>query len=321
MRIVYFSVFLVFSLLSFSQVENSPCPRNQPVIAYHEKENTIFLFGGYCSESKTQLNDLWKFNGNEWVSVPSNHMPKARSGHSMIYDEQRNRLLVFGGKNNKGELLNDLWSWNGNDWKKISDIGPMPRQSHRMVYNSNNGDLFLFGGSNAEGNALNDTWIYRNEKWIQLESDNLPPARLQHTMCYDKKQDKIIVFGGFRRTDKGKFVYGDTWEWSSYNGWHQKANDLHLSRDHHAMVYDNANEKIVLFGGYNKQYLGDTWCLEGEKWVRIAIDGPTARSGKPGFIYNSADKTLILYGGWDKSNRPLEDFWLFDYNHKEWKSY
>lgn len=319
MRTIYFNFFLFFSLLSFSQVENTPCLRNQPVITYHEQENSIFLFGGYCSETKTRLNDLWKFDGKTWTSISSNQAPTARSGHSMIYDKKRNRLLVFGGKSDDGDLMNDFWSWNENNWKKISDIGPEPRQSHRMVYNSNNGDVFLFGGSNVDGKALNDTWVYRNEKWIELRSDNIPPARLQHTMSYDQKRDKIILFGGFRRTGNGKFVYGDTWEWSPHNGWQQRSNDINISRDHHAMVYDIENEKTVLFGGYNKKYLGDTWCWNGLKWEKIAIEGPSARAGKPGFIFNSIDKTLILFGGWDKNNRPLMDFWLFDYNQKAWK--
>ncbi len=321
MRTICFSVFLLFSLLSSSQVEDIPCPRNQPVIAYHEKENAIFLFGGYCGAAKKRLNDLWKFDGKKWISISSDQGPVARSGHSMIYDKMRNRLLVFGGKNNEGDLMNDLWSWDGTHWKKISDTGPEPRQSHRIVYNSTNGDVFLFGGSNIDKKALNDTWVYRNEKWIELKSDTSPPARLQHAMCYDHGRDKVVLFGGFCRTDGGKIVHGDTWEWTSKNGWQQKANDVNMSRDHHAMVYDIENEKTLLFGGYNKGYFGDTWCWDGSKWEQIKTHGPSARAGKPGFVCNSIDKTLILFGGWDKNNMPLTDFWLFDYKQKAWKKY
>ena len=321
MKIIYLHLFLFFSLLSFSQVENIPCPRNQPVIAYHEKENAVFLYGGYCSEAKKRLSDLWKFDGRKWINISSKQAPTARSGHSMIYDKKRNRLLVFGGKNDDGGLMNDFWSWDGNNWEKINGIGPEARQSHKIVYNSNNGDVFLFGGSDINGKALNDTWIYRNEKWIKIKSDGAPPGRLQHTICYDQKRDKMILFGGFRRTDNGKIIYGDTWEWSSQQGWQQSANDLNMFRDHHAMVYDSKNEKTILFGGYNKGYLGDTWSWDGAKWEEIITDGPSARAGKPGFIFNSIDKALVLFGGWDKNNKPLMDFWLFNYRQKAWKRY
>lgn len=311
-------IFLLSTNLIFSQKE--PCPRNQPVTAYHNEMNSIFLFGGYCGVEKTRLNDFWKFDGKEWKTIQTQNAPEARSGHSMIYDSLKNRLLVFGGKNNDGELLNDLWSWNGKKWKLLSSEGPTPRQSHKIVFNSDNGSVLLFGGSDKSRKSLQDTWVFNNEKWTNVTSNNSPRGRLQHTLAYDQKRKKVVLFGGFDRSENGKVIYGDTWEWDSSLLWQQKSNDGEMARDHHAMAYDKKLNKIILFGGYNQGYLGDTRSWDGVKWTLISNSGP-ARAGKPGMMYNKTDNCLILFGGGNQNNMRLMDFRKFDRTSNTWNPY
>lgn len=317
---IAFILFIFPTTLIYSQVEISPCPRNQPVTAYHIKENKFFLFGGFCSTEKKRLSDLWKFDGKKWESIKTEKSPEARSGHSMIYDTFRESLVVFGGKNNQGELLNDLWVWSGTSWTLLSNEGPSPRQSHRIVFNSDTGDIFLFGGSNAAGQSLNDTWIFNKGKWTKLDMQDAPSPRLQHTLAYDQDRKKIILFGGFNRTEAGKIIYGDTWEWSATQGWRLKGKNEEMARDHHAMVYDLESKTTLLFGGYNQGYLGDTWSWNGEKWILRTTDGPS-RAGKPGLMYNNLEKCVVLFGGGDKNNMHLMDFWQFSTMDNFWKIY
>lgn len=302
-------------------IENSPCPRNQPVTAYDTKDDAIFLFGGYCSTTKKRLNDLWQFKHNQWEKINQKEAPAARSGHAMIYDSIKDRLLVFGGKNEAGQLLNDLWSWNGSVWSQLEVSGPAPRQSHGFAFNSNTGEIFLFGGSNAEKQSLSDTWIYKDERWKEMHSSSVPPARLQHTLVHDSQRDKMILFGGFDRTENGKIVYGDTWEWDKTHGWELKDNNEQLARDHHGMAYDLTSKSAILFGGYNQGYLGNTWQWNGETWTKNTTYGPSARAGKPSLFYNKAAQMVVLFGGWDKGNRPLMDFWKFDGKANSWSPF
>ncbi len=301
----------------YAQVEKKPCPRNQPVIAYHEKEHSTFLFGGFCSTTKTRLNDLWKFDGKKWELITSKTAPAPRSGHAMVYDSFRDRLIVFGGKNQERALLNDLWSWDGTNWTLLSDKGPVPRQSHRIAFNSDTGDIFLFGGSDTSKKSLNDTWIFSKGTWTELNISNSPGSRLQHTLVYDQQRKKMVLFGGFNRTDTGKTVYGDTWEWDASKGWLLRSQDKNMARDHHAMVYDSVLKKTVLFGGYNKGYLGDTWVWNGKKWALKTSNGPS-RAGKPGLLYNSIEKSVVLFGGGNNENMYLMDFWKFNDATNTW---
>ena len=311
---------LLFTINLWFHMDTEPCPRNQPVIAYSNKSNSIFIFGGYCSKEKKRLNDLWKFDGKDWTLISSENPPPARSGHSMVYDSFKNLLVVFGGKNENGAVLNDLWLWNGRDWKQLkgNEASPEPRQSHRMIFNTDNGDIFLFGGSDTSGQSLNDTWILRDEKWIKMNSTDIPPPRLQHTMTYDKLRNKVVLFGGFSRNEGRKIIYGDTWEWQMSKGWKLKNENLQMARDHHSMAYDIKLNRTIMFGGYNQGYLGDTWSWNGDEWTLVTEEGPSARAGKPGMVYCYLDECLILFGGWDKNNEPLMDFWQFNGVDNDW---
>ena len=317
MRYLFLSVVIAFCAEQ-SLAQETPCPRNQPVIAYRSADAQIYLFGGYCGEQNTRLNDFWNHDGSVWKRIETEYGPDPRSGQSMIYDSHQDLLIVFGGKGNDGNLMNDLWSWDGEDWKLLEEGGPPVRQSHRMVYNSDKGEYFLFGGSDSDGNSLSDTWIYGQGAWSQVSSAGNPASRLQHTMVYDQQRKKVILFGGFSRDQGVKTVLGDTWEWDDSSGWMPRDDNPQLARDHHAMGYNHNSGTTIIFGGYNQGYFGDTWVWSGEEWQQINNNGP-ARAGKPGMIYDQKNKRLVLFGGGDSNNMTLMDFWYYNEDENIWE--
>lgn len=304
--------------LSMALVNDSyqqPFARNQPVVAYHSKLQSVFLFGGFNSNTKMRSNDLWSFDGKNWKEWNAEEAPNPRSGHSMVYDEYTNRLVLFGGKSNHNTLLSDTWIWTKSGWEELSVNGPKARQSHRIV--STKDGVLLFGGSDSNGNSLNDTWILRKNGWQKVESSSNPPSRRQHTLVYDYVQNRTILFGGFDRKNEEKVIYGDTWVFSNMT-WKKLHESAELARDHHAMAFDKKNKAIILFGGYNNGYLGDTRMWNGEEWVEITPEGPSPRAGKPGLYYDSENESVALFGGWDATNKPLMDFWMLDKKSNSW---
>jgi hypothetical protein len=63
------------------------------------------LFGG-LQEGK-YYNDTWLFSEG-WQEVESPLMPQARWGHSLFYDENRGRVILFGGFDGES-YMNDMW--------------------------------------------------------------------------------------------------------------------------------------------------------------------------------------------------------------------
>jgi hypothetical protein len=126
-----------------SSPANTPGAR-ESATGWIDSKYNFWLFGGYGVSTNTNnagpLNDLWKFDGNNWTWIsgtttlnaigtygiqgtpsPSN-IPGARSG-ATVWIDSKNNFWLFGGNgidsNNNAGALNDLWMFNGNFWTWI----------------------------------------------------------------------------------------------------------------------------------------------------------------------------------------------------------
>lgn len=87
----------------------------------------------------------------------------------MVYDEARDRVVMFGGQNggffgvtcgNGETTCRDTWEWDGSEWIQPTivdvdeDLDPGGRVSHAMAYSPFIQKSVMFGGGN------NETWLY-----------------------------------------------------------------------------------------------------------------------------------------------------------------
>lgn len=95
-------------------------------------------------------------------------------------------------------------------------------------------------------------------------------------------------------------------------------------RNAHALAYDSARGKVVLFGGADAaQVCGDTWEWDGRRWKQVSVTGPRPRTF-PAMTYDSVRRVTLLFGG----NRVLfgkdadaavflNDLW--QWNGRQWQ--
>jgi hypothetical protein len=139
-----------------------PQARQDHAMAFDAKRGVVVMYGGTDSTGKP-LGDTWEWDGESWsercTTMPCNvSMPPARSGHTLAYDAQRGRIVLFGGTG--GTLaLDDLWEWDGSAWTKIASEGPVGRFAGAATYDSARDRIVLFGGDDGHG-PLGDTWEY-----------------------------------------------------------------------------------------------------------------------------------------------------------------
>jgi hypothetical protein len=82
------------------------------------------------------------------------------------------------------------------------------------------------------------------------------------------------------------------------------------ARELAASADDPATGQLVLFGGTNGSYLGDTWTWNGTTWSLFSsTGGPSARTNAS-MAYDSATGQLVLFGGSDSSGY-LGDTWTW----------
>jgi hypothetical protein len=158
-----------------------------------------------------------ELNGTNWTQV-ADAGPSWRTSFSVAYDEERAKLVLFGGNLVDGIFRpgGDTWGWDGQVWQQLSDIGPSPRYGAAMAYDSARKRVVLFGGLANEGGASalkGDTWTWDGALWEQLE-DMGPSPRQGAAMAYDRDRDRMVLFGG--TTFKPGGDCRDTWELGPY---------------------------------------------------------------------------------------------------------
>lgn len=208
-----------------------------------------------------------------WTNVtpPS---PTARFRHSMAYDSNRGRTVLFGGTN--GSDLGDTWEWDGVAWTLFPAAGPSPRSEFAMAFDSARGKVVLHGGYDGV-TSLGDTWEWDGTSWTQRTNSGPPLAG--HAMAFDSVSGRVVLFGGYYSFGETYIEYGNTWEWDG-TAWTQVAITGPSARYWHSMAYDSSRDRIVLFGGHDLSSAnhGDTWEWDGALWTQRASNGPSPRS-------------------------------------------
>ena len=118
----------------------------------------------------------------------------SRQGHSAVWDDQNDQLILFGGRNDTG-LVDRLQLFEpGVGWTNGS-VPLAPRDEHTAVWDPTAGEMLVAGGS--DGPPLEEVWAYvpATQAWEQRPS--LPSARTRHVAVYDSTADQMLVFGGY----------------------------------------------------------------------------------------------------------------------------
>lgn len=94
--------------------------------------------------------------------------------------------------------------------------------------------------------------------------------------------------------------------------WTQRVHFGPAPRMDHAMAYDAARQRVVLFGGIDARgTFGDTWLWDGAYWTQVANTGPQARRNHA-LAYDSVRQQVVLFGGTAGGATRLEDTWIWD---------
>ena len=243
-----------------------------------------------------------------------------RNGHALFYDSVRGEVILFGGAD-QVQVRGDTWSWQGSSWHLLTEAGPSPRTFPASASDPVGGQGFLFGGNRvlfgteARGATfLADLWTWQDGRWT-LESTSGPAARAEAAMAYDTKRRRIVLFGGYSRSNGVTKRLGDTWEWDGRR-WTRAGDSGPTPRNGAAMAYDPIREVVILFGGSDGVASGETWEWDGTHWRRS--DVPLAH---PRFNtvmwYDPVKNQLLRFGGW-YDGRRWGDTWEWECDGKSW---
>jgi len=275
------------------------------------------------------------YQANDSLAQEQNpKLPPSMIYHKLIYHDKLDKILVFGGQSKHGWKadIKDVWTFDTNnyDWinlcknEAVSDSG---YAAHSPVYHKKSNHIIFL-------NQIGETWAFQVEsnKWTNMKPDNSPPTRCGHNMVYDSSSDKVILFGGFScvKPNNPDFkVFNDTWvydynsnTWSEMNPENSPPNRMFAS-----MIYNSAEDKIVLWGGRLWEPLADNSIWEYDyyrnNWAEIEnIDGPKTSYAYPAMVYIEEKNDLILFGGGILESafvgKQVNEMWKFDFVDEKW---
>lgn len=188
----------------------------EPGFVFDRQRRRFIAFGG-AGPGGTH-GESWQYDGVTWTKLAGAN-PPARQAHVMVFDERRGRTVVFGGMGqrtppDRPPVLGDLWELDGQRWSSIAALnGPSPRHSSGAAWDAQRGVVIVFGGIGADG-FLGDTWSWDGARWQKLAdaSADGPEPRAMGQLAYDRKRDRVVLFGGRKGWPNGDL--NDTWEWS-----------------------------------------------------------------------------------------------------------
>jgi hypothetical protein len=241
-----------------------------------ENRKVVIVFGG-ANLDKTAAavvpnQETWEWSTvtGKWTNrTGSGSKPAARSGAAIVYDSDRGKVVLFGGRAANGTDLDDTWEWEPSTgvWTPVSLPGnhPSARNQHGMVYQKSTKTILLFGGGNSDPQSidatemtasLGDTWEYDPAipSWTKRSPSSTPSIRHDFGLVWDSSRNKTVLFGGLQTDIAGLLGIPkqDIWDWDpAASTWTERtAQDTKPSaRFAHAMAFEGVRQKVVVFGG------------------------------------------------------------------------
>lgn len=279
--------------------------------------------------------------------------PEARTGGAMGYLETDSagfpsqRVFLFGGRSAGGSLLNDLWTQDSSTgfWTQLSpvadlvDLGmPPPMERAKLVEDTARDTLVLYGGESSSG-GVTTIWDLRRD-WrpltgsaFQMNGTDLTATVNDGNFAVELQAGDIVDVNGTIGTVASvvtpnlatiMIAVADTgvqatanklvWEWDP---WIRPSADFLAppsARTGTAVAYDEANSKVVVFGGLiGSGVTAQTWFWDGTQWSTLpftSLPRPQARIGAA-MAFDPATGQVLLFGG-QGANGYLSDTWTWD---------
>ena len=314
----------------------TPGPRFGHATAYDPVRDRIVLFGGtkfvpfYTYEiGYANYEDTWEFDGDEWHCVKTRSGVPKRIGHTMVFDPNRRKVILFGGMDQGPKYYEDMWEWDGQNWNQIPFQQPWPqrRAEHAMAV-GDNARVIMHGGflsidifGSPSWSTYEDTWEWNGRRWLLLREESALGPRRQHSMVYDSFRKSLLLTSGVTGSVEDPRYHDDLWRWTG-NDWSEEpvSNIAGPTSDQTFAYFEGKGIAVsICYGGYHPRngYLHDSRIFH-NRWERYDQAFPQYRPERrelASFFWHSESGSSWVFGGrggYDEFN----DIWAW--NGRTW---
>jgi hypothetical protein len=134
-----------------------------------------------------------------------------------------------------------------------------------------------------------------------------PSARSHAAVAFDGATGTTVLYGG----RAGSTVLGDTWTWDGKTWTAQKPSSSPPHLQSASMVYDEATQQLLLFGGLTDRGAPSaaTWVWTGQSWQQFTLLSTPPARYDASLVYDPVTRNAVLFGGIQSGGKPLADTW------------
>jgi len=263
-----------------------------------------------------------------WMKIESGGVnPAPRRGAVGIVDAEQTRLVFHGGEAPGALFFSETWVYDlkTQEWNSLVISNPPARCHHTFLQALSGETAILFGGFPR----TNELWQWDNlsGSWTDITPlTNNPAPRCLHSGVLDKRNNRMIVYGGLN----GGFTpdLNDLWalDLSSRQWKRTGENQPPGFRYGHVAAMDETGNRMILFGGFMRNRenqlvnAGDTWIFDfnTQQWSMLneLNASPSPRQFAQGVNLPNG-KGMILFGGLTDAGYQ-NDLWFFRYEDLTW---
>ena len=195
-------------------LSSAPGVRENAAAAYDRITDRFYLFGGdsvvaqptgggFYNYRPLPYADLWyadRSAGDAWHRVlPSGAAPTPRFGASLVVDEVRHRLVLFGGRDTLGNSFNETWVMPLDAppaWTLLPTTGtpPAPTFDAPAVYDPVRDRLLVMANNGAAiHNELRALSLSGAPVWSIVPITGVPPVNPVSALDYDPLRDALVA--------------------------------------------------------------------------------------------------------------------------------
>lgn len=314
MRIRTFVAAGAILLASHALLADTPGGRAETRMVFDPVSNHIILYGGATAldagtKVSYDLGDTWQWLGDHWVRLSTAHDAGTRSGQVMVYDTNRSRIVMFGGRRTdvatkNQAVLNDTWIFRNGDWSQLATPNSPPgRTVTGAAFDPVRDRIVMYGGNTISTDGkntvttLHDTWEFDGTTWNQRGSDG--PKISKPIITYDNATNQVILLGldetSSTKTATLMYLYD-----ASAGTWNQaKPDGLPPCVNESQVAFDPETNSVILNGGVcaDSATTEETYSWDGTKWTKLDIKTVLDRTFGAGVAYDPTTRTLFQYGG------------------------
>ncbi|MCC6574741.1 MAG: choice-of-anchor D domain-containing protein [Planctomycetes bacterium] len=246
----------------------------------------MIAFGGIASGGFDS--QLWQLDLTTPVATWSKlatagTLPAGRRGASLVFDSVAGtpRMIMYGGwlGTANSTITNQVWQLSlaagTGTWTNITPApaGGQPggRANHAAVFDATGNRMVIFGGQTSAAfvNTVYALSLGGSPAWsLQATSGTAPSIRMGMSYSFHPSTRRLVIMGGYN----GSTTFSDMFYLNlATNAWSSQGGAIPPKRYYNSMVYDAANDRMVMYGGFDTAALSDLWSFSfaSSTWTQI----------------------------------------------------